>query len=203
MVVVIGLLIAYLLGSIPVGYLVGSRTGIDLRRKGSGNVGATNAFRVLGPARGLLTLVGDLGKGLLATWLGMRLGGPGLGAWTGLAAIAGHSWSPFLRFQGGKGVATGAGAALVLNPIALLVALMAFLATTALTRLVSLGSIIAVIVLAVFMLFMAPLETSVFGVGTAMLVIYRHRSNIQRLLQGTESKLGSKPGNYRSMSWKK
>lgn len=188
------LLVSYLLGSIPVGYVVGRWVkGIDIRRYGSGNVGATNAFRTMGTGPGLAVLLGDAAKGLLAVLLGKAVGGPPLAILSGLAVMAGHSWSAFLRFQGGRGVATGAGALVAMAPKVVLTAFIIWTLTVLLSRYVSLGSILAAASLPLLMLyFREPWYYVLFGFLAAALVIYRHRPNIRRLLAGTEYKLGER-----------
>ncbi|MEW6724815.1 MAG: glycerol-3-phosphate 1-O-acyltransferase PlsY [Bacillota bacterium] len=187
--------ISYLLGSIPFGYLVGRRLGVDIRRLGSGNTGATNALRVLGPIPALITAIADVGKGLVAVYLARRFGVQTdcLPYLAGLAAMAGHNWSVFLRFGGGKGVATGAGITGALVPTALPYAVAVFVATIFLTRYVSLGSILAAATIPVAAwLTGADRMGVVFGLVLAATVIFQHRGNIQRLLAGNERKFGQK-----------
>src|SRR5690606_11117346 len=138
--------IGYLVGSIPIGFLVVRQLyRIDIRRYGSGNIGFTNVFRTAGLAPGLVVLAGDSLKGVRAVRLGRWLGGETAGMLGGLAAIAGHNWSLFLRFSGGRGVATGAGVFLALAPKVLAVAALIWVLTVACTRYVSLGSILGAI----------------------------------------------------------
>ncbi|MGB9826422.1 MAG: glycerol-3-phosphate acyltransferase, partial [Desulfofundulus sp.] len=121
--VVLAVVVSYLIGSIPVGYLLGRARGVDIRQRGSGNIGTTNVWRNLGPVAGVIALAGDAGKGLAAVLLGRYFGGHGLELACGLAAIAGHSWPLFLGFRGGKIIATGLGVFLGLAPAAALLAL--------------------------------------------------------------------------------
>ncbi|MFQ5895609.1 MAG: glycerol-3-phosphate 1-O-acyltransferase PlsY [Nitrospinota bacterium] len=199
----LGLALAFLLGSIPFGLILvrweGAGVG-DLRRRGSGNVGAANVLRVVGLRAGLLTLVGDVAKGMAAVGLLRALLGGGQGAeqWAllgGAAAVAGHVFSPFLGFRGGKGVATSFGAFLLLTPAAMGVAALAFALLVGLSRRVSVGALGAAAAL--------PPATFLLGypglwVGTTLavgaLVAIRHRDNIERLLAGTEPKLGERAG---------
>lgn len=211
MLLVLFLVIAFLLGAVPFSYILGKQVkGIDLRQHGSGNLGATNVFRTLGPWWGGLCLFLDMAKGavavLIMTWL--------VGTWpegasgpfgitpdlfrifAGFVAGMGHTFSPFLGFKGGKGVATTGGAFAVLAPYALLITLVAFLAVFLTTRLVSLASITAASVLPISVLFfeiMSP-DTSitiiVFVTLMCAWVIYKHRENISRLREGTETKVG-------------
>jgi len=204
--VVICFALAYLLGSIPTAYWAGRLLrGIDIRQHGSRNVGATNAVRVLGPGIGTAVLCIDIAKGFLAVQLGAWAALP---QWTtvlaGLVAIAGHNWTCFLSFRGGKGVATSTGVFCALVPWALFAAFGTFILAVSLTRYVSLGSILGAIVLAgtatvqrVFQLGDQPqLLTLAVTWLVAFLVVMRHRANIERLRQGTESRFslrGSTP----------
>jgi len=185
------------LGSIPFGYLVGRLQGKDIRQYGSGNIGATNALRVLGPVAGLIVSLGDGGKGILAVLLARSVTGSTEVVLTaGLLVIVGHIFSVFLGFKGGKGVATSAGVALMLFPLILFEALLVWLITVFLTRYVSLGSMLAVLSVPLFMLLHNfPSIYVIFSLIVAFLVIFRHRSNIIRLLQGTESKISLKGKN--------
>lgn len=197
---VIAGLIGYLLGSVPYGYLIGRLMGRDLMNSGSKSTGATNALRTLGPGPAILTLVLDAGKAvagvLIAKWL-LSAAGP---QWQNYAAVAaalaviiGHSWSVFLGFRGGKSVAASAGAAGMLIPNLLPWGLVFFIVTIVATRFVSLGSLLAALAIAVgaFVLPM-PTEHRVFAVVAVAIIVYRHRPNIERLLAGTESRIGQK-----------
>lgn len=181
---------AYLLGSIPTGLLLGKAYGIDVRKEGSGNIGATNLYRTVGRKVGVLTLIGDCLKGMLPV-LAARYFAPSadLAAWVGLAAFCGHVYSVFLRFKGGKGVATALGVYLALAPLAVVIALAVFLGLMLKWRYVSLGSVsaAAVMPLAVVALGGGRVLTAV-TVAISAIVIIRHRENIQRLLAGTENK---------------
>ncbi|MDI3279865.1 MAG: glycerol-3-phosphate 1-O-acyltransferase PlsY [Bacillota bacterium] len=189
------IILGYLLGSIPTGVLV-SRWGygLDLRRAGSGNIGATNALRVLGPGPALLVLLVDVAKGTLSVWLARLLGG-GLTAQVlaGMAAVIGHNWSLYLGLQGGRGIATTLGVLLVLMPqvVAVLAVIWAFV--VALTRYVSLGSILAAVAFP-FVVWATRLPSLYLSVSVVLsaAVIYKHLPNLRRLLQGTEHKLGQK-----------
>jgi glycerol-3-phosphate acyltransferase PlsY len=198
---------AYLLGSIPTGYLMARAKGIDIRTVGSGNIGATNAFRVLGKGPGVFVLLVDAAKGCVAVVLA-ALAGPLLAGVpservnevsevfqviAGLGAILGHNFTCWLKFKGGKGVATSAGVLLALLPKALGIAFGAWVVAFALSRYVSLASITAAVTL--------PVATWLFGYSRMLttvsaiigvLTIYRHRGNIQRLLAGTENRVGAK-----------
>ncbi|MDI6709510.1 MAG: glycerol-3-phosphate 1-O-acyltransferase PlsY [Thermoanaerobacterales bacterium] len=183
--------VSYLLGSLPFGYLVGRLRGVDITAHGSGNIGATNALRTLGPVPALIVLAGDMGKGVLAVWLGQAFGPPAAPLLAALAVLAGHGWSIFLGFRGGKMIATSLGVLLMLSPQVTAGAAAVWAIVVALTRYVSLGSILAAV--AVPVLFAAlgfPPGYIVFAGVIAATVIYKHRSNIARLRAGTESRLG-------------
>lgn len=194
------LVIAYLLGSIPFGYLlVKWRTGVDVRSAGSGNIGATNVLRTTGRAAGVVTLLLDIGKGYVAVWIASRLTG-GVELWestAALAVMAGHAYPVFLRFHGGKAVASFIGAFLRLTPLPLIAALIVFLGVAVWTRHISLGSIAAAATfpLAVWLILQASWPVMAASILAAVFVIYRHSSNIERLHTGTEHvfSFGSKP----------
>jgi len=186
--------VAYLIGSIPFSFLVARAFGVeDVRRVGSGNVGATNVLRSAGKAAGALALLLDLGKGAAATALTGRLA-PGdavLPAVAAVAAVVGHMYPVWLRFEGGKGVATGLGAFAPLAPMGALFALLAFALTAAATRYVSLGSVAGGVAMAAFAFASrGPDPVAVAAALTAVLVVFRHRSNLRRILGGTESRVG-------------
>jgi len=185
---------AYLIGSIPFSYLVARLwRGIDVRTIGSGNVGATNVMRSAGRAAGLLAFALDFLKGSAAAALGLRLGGAPFGAAAATAAVIGHMFPVWLRFQGGKGVATGAGAFLPMAPAATGCALLAFGLVTAATRYVSLGSIVGALGLAVLaFVFGAPAPVVAAAALCASLIVWKHRGNIRRLARGTERRTGSR-----------
>ena len=185
-------IIAYLLGSVPNGLLLCRAIWhIDIREHGSRNIGATNVYRTLGKGPGALVFALDFLKGFLAVYIAMLLVGTPLSmVLGGIAAILGHSASVFLRFKGGKGVATGLGVIAMLMPAVTGVVFFAWLAIVFVTRYVSLGSIVgAALVPVLAFLFDCPTEYTVFGVLAAVLVIVRHHTNITRLLNGTESKI--------------
>ena len=191
-------LAAYLLGSIPMGFLVAKAKGIDIRKTGSGNIGATNAMRVLGKPAGIFVLVADAFKGYAAVWLAILMKKFTLDVETmsviaGLCAVLGHNYTCWLKFKGGKGIATTAGVYLALAPTALGIAFVVFVLMVLITRYVSLGSISAAIVLPIAVNFTCNNDTLViitFALGA--LAIYKHKSNIQRLMAGTENRLGKK-----------
>jgi len=188
----LALLIAYLLGAIPFGYLlVKWKTGGDVRKSGSGNIGATNVLRTTGRAAGFATLLLDIAKGYAAVWIADRLsdGSPFWMSAAALAVMAGHAYPVFLRFRGGKAVASFAGAFLALTPWALAAWVLVFVAVVVVTRHISMGSIIAsaTFPLAVWLLLLPPLPVEMAAITAAIFVIYKHSSNLQRLRAGTES----------------
>lgn len=182
--------LAYLLGSIPTGLLLGKAYGIDVRKEGSGNIGATNLYRTVGRKVGAMTLVGDCLKGLLPV-LVVKYSSlpPDYAAWVGLAAFCGHVFSLFLKFKGGKGVATALGVFLALAPMAVAIAIAVFAAFMSTWRYVSLGSIAAAAIM--------PVAVAIRGGSRALItvtliiavvVIIRHHENIRRLIAGTENR---------------
>jgi glycerol-3-phosphate acyltransferase PlsY len=187
----LALAIAYLLGAIPFGYLlVKWRTGADVRSSGSGNIGATNVLRTTGRAAAVATLLLDIGKGYLAVWLAGRLtGGSPLGmSASALAVMAGHAYPVFLKFQGGKAVASFVGAFLCLTPLPLAATLVVFVVVVAWTRYISMGSIIgaATFPLAVWLILQPSWPVWSAAVLAGAFIIYKHSSNIRRLHAGTE-----------------
>jgi acyl phosphate:glycerol-3-phosphate acyltransferase len=188
------LFLSYLLGSIPTSYLIGKYLhGLDLRQHGSGNLGATNAFRVLGPGSALPVVLVDIGKGFLPAWLFGRLAGAGFG-WTlafGAAAILGHMFSVWVRFRGGKGMATGAGVYLALAPWAVLAGLVLWLTLTFATGYVSVGSIAAAATLPLLVALTPHAGGAAlvwFSLALGAFVVWAHRGNIRRLLRGEENR---------------
>ena len=185
--------VAYLIGSIPFSFLVARAFGVhDVRQVGSGNVGATNVLRSAGKAAGALALLLDLGKGAAASALAGRLapGEAALPAAAAVAAVIGPMYPVWLRFQGGKGVATGLGAFAPLAPKAALGALAVFAVVALATRFVSLGSIAGSVALAGAVLALrGPDPVAIAAVFTAVLVVFRHRSNLRRILGGTERRV--------------
>lgn len=181
---------AYLIGSIPTGLLLGKAYGIDVRKEGSGNIGATNLYRTVGRKVGIITLIGDCLKGLLPVLLAAHSAlPPESAALVGLAAFCGHVFSVFLSFRGGKGVATALGVFLALAPLAVAVAIGLFAVMMWLWRYVSLGSILAAAIMppTVYLLGGGNRVTAVTFV-IAAIVIIRHHENIKRLLAGTENR---------------
>lgn len=188
--------ICYLLGSIPFGYIIGRLfKKVDIREFGSGNIGASNAFRILGPPLASLVLIGDIGKGIFSIYLVQCLNIDNLLVLTiaGLAVICGHNWSIFLGFKGGKGIATTFGVVLALNPTIAVLAVIVWGIVIITTRYASLSSICAVISIFVFtILFKQPYEYIAFSVIILVLGIFKHKENIERLKSGKERKIGEK-----------
>ncbi len=191
------------MGSIPTSYILGKKIKkIDIREYGSGNVGATNALRVLGTKYGVIALILDMAKGAIPVFVGKYLGfsDPWLIA-VALTAILGHIFTIFLNFKGGKGVATSAGVFIALTPLSVGIALVVFIITVWLTRYVSLGSILAALTLFVSELIIniqngfQSKEILVLVFVIATFIIVKHKSNIQRLLAGNENKLSFKKKN--------
>jgi acyl phosphate:glycerol-3-phosphate acyltransferase len=195
---VLAVLAGYLIGAVPSGVLIGRVRGVDPRSSGSGRTGTTNALRTLGPRWAAAVAVLDVVKGVAAVLVGNLIIGPApwAGAIAAVAAVVGHVRSIFIGFTGGRGAATGAGAMLVLAPIAILVAIPEFLLLVWRTRLVSLGSVmaavtVALVAAALYSVGWAGLEVVVAGVLIGLVVVLAHTDNIQRLLAGTERRIGS------------
>jgi len=184
--------LGYLIGSVPTGLmLVRLLAGTDIRDHGSGNMGTVNVLRVAGPAVAAIVLVADMLKGFVPVWLAIDRGA---GSWIivlcGLAAIAGHNWSVFLRFRGGRGIATSFGVLLGLSLKVALIAAAVWIIVVALTRYSSLGSLLAVISVPVALWRTGASDAYVvFGVIAAVFAVIRHRSNIERLMRGTERRI--------------
>ena len=186
---------AYLLGSVPFGLLLAKLFGGgDVRKAGSGNIGATNVARVVGPAAGILTLVFDTAKGAAAVWLAGRVTNESA-AWmmiAGFVALLGHCFPAWLKFKGGKGVATALGVFLALCPLAAVGALLLFVICVAYWRYVSLGSVAAAAAMPLLIYFLwaprhaPPIIVDAGTLAIALLVIYKHDGNLQRLVEGTE-----------------
>ena len=188
---VLALVAAYLIGGIPFGYLVVKwTTGADVRSSGSGNIGATNVLRTTGRIAGIVTLLLDIAKGAFAVWLAGKFTAENIN-WmsaAALAVMAGHAFPIFLKFRGGKAVASFVGAYLVLAPIPLFAVLIVFVGAVAVSRHVSLGSVLAagMFPLAVWMFMQPPLSLVGASIVSGAFIIYRHRANLARIRAGTE-----------------
>lgn len=189
-------IVGYVVGSLPLGFALARRGGVDLRRVGSGNVGATNVYRSAGRGLGVLVMLLDVGKGAGGVWLARALvpGGEEVGdAAAGLGAVVGHVYPVWLRLAGGKGVAVACGVFAVLAPLATAVAAAVFALATMLTRYVSLGSVLATVTLPLVEWTRAgegPIALA--AVVAAALILFRHRGNLARLARGTERRLGQR-----------
>jgi len=192
------ILAAYLLGSIPFGLLLARIKGVDLQKVGSGNIGATNVYRCVGKRWGIAAFVLDAVKGFVPAFVFPMLVSHApawLGLACGVAAVAGHNWPVWLKFKGGKGVSTSAGMLLGIAPAAVGIGFVVFAITVLLTRYVSLGSILAAIAVPTAFIAMDRTENHLLAgalVVMGLLTIFKHRTNIGRLLKGTEPKISGK-----------
>ncbi|MGD0885406.1 MAG: glycerol-3-phosphate 1-O-acyltransferase PlsY [Thermodesulfovibrionales bacterium] len=186
--------LAFLIGSIPFGDIIARRKGVSLREVGSGNIGATNVLRTIGKLPAILTLLGDVMKGTFAVAMAKSLlNDPSSEGIVGLSAVAGHNFSIFLRLKGGKGVATSIGVLLLYSPRVALVTIALWVTVVYFTRYSSLGALFAFAVLPLTMHVVDPVKAKVpIAVLMTLLLILKHADNIQRLIKGTESKLGEK-----------
>ena len=188
---------AYFAGSLPTSYLAGRLAGVDLRQQGSKNLGATNVYRVLGWTYAVPVALVDVAKGAVPVFFAARWAGDA--GWipllVGLAAVMGHVFSVFLRFKGGKGVATAAGAVLAMAPGALGISALVWLAVLLATGYVSLASMLGALAFPIAVCVLQPADIYTFwtGVGLVVFIFYTHRTNIGRLLAGTENRFGRRP----------
>jgi acyl phosphate:glycerol-3-phosphate acyltransferase len=185
---------SYLLGSVPSGLIIGKLSGLDVRKAGSGNIGATNVARLLGKRGGLLTLVGDTAKGFIPVLAVQQMGfSHPVAALVGVAAFLGHVYPIFLKFKGGKGVATSFGVLLGLAPLATMILLVVFAAVAFTTRLVSLSSMVTAVAapLVLWLFYYSPTYV-IMTAFMAVMIVFRHYANIQRLLNGTEPRFGTR-----------
>lgn len=192
----IWIIFSYLLGSLPVGVLLARMKGSDPRTVGSGNIGATNVMRAAGKTAGIVTLIGDALKGFLPVWLAIRLGLPeSVVAAAGLAAFLGHLFPLYLRFHGGKGIATALGIFLAFNYIAVLIELLVFVGILWKWRYVSLGSVVCAALMPFVLLALgSPVPYVLLAAIIALLAVIKHKENIKRLLAGCENRLGRERG---------
>lgn len=198
------IIIGYLLGAIPFGVLVSRLTkGVDIREYGSGRTGVANVMRTAGKAAGVMVFVADVGKGAGAALIAWAIFGSGAATLNAaivvaaLAAIIGHNWSVYIKFQGGRGVTTAMGGLMVMDWRVGLACFAVFLAVVALSRYMSLGSILGtgsviVVMIPLVLLKIEPLEYLIYGLAATGLIVFQHRDNIRRLLAGTERKIGQK-----------
>lgn len=191
---IVAIAVAYLVGSIPFAYVLSRRRGIDLRQVGSGNIGASNVLRTAGVRAAVLAMLLDALKGVIAVMVAQRVAsGPATPMFAGLASVVGHIYPIWLRFRGGKGVATAAGVFGVMTPGALAIACGVFLVAVWITRFISVGSMTAAITLAIATFATgAPAVVSLGAAGAAAIIIHRHRANVARLLAGTERRVGQR-----------
>lgn len=185
----LALIAGYLIGSIPFGYVTAKAKGIDIRRHGSGNIGATNVWRTVGPGYGLLVLALDALKGAAAVLLGKWAGPDGVELLTGLAALLGHAFPVFLRFRGGKIIAAGLGVITALAPPVSLAAVLIFVVIVFLSRYISLGSVCAALSVPVTLIALDYNGYYIaFGVTVCVLALLKHIPNIKRIIAGSESR---------------
>lgn len=184
------LIISYLIGSIPFALIIGKTFfDIDIRNHGSGNIGTTNTFRILGKKAGIIVLILDFLKGMIPVYIAMLVNTELPLILVGLCAALGHVYSIFLKFKGGKAVATGAGVILAVQPLIFLVLLTAFLITLYIFKYVSLGSIVGVTTLFILSLFTDDLTFKIVSLLLLIIIIYKHLSNIKRIMNKTEPKV--------------
>jgi len=193
---VVPIIIGYLLGSISFSYLAGRLLkGIDIRNHGSGNAGATNTLRVLGKGPAITVLLLDAVKGVAAVAIGRWMSGGDhlIETLCGLAAISGHNWPLYFGFRGGKGIATTIGVMLFLAPMPVVYAGIVAIVTIAVTRYVSLGSLLLTAIIPILIWFMGyPIEVFWLSILLFAFAVFRHRTNIVKLVKGQENKIGSK-----------
>jgi len=189
--IVLPIIIGYLIGSIPFGVLTGKIKGVDIRKVGSGNIGATNIYRNLGALPAIIVFILDLLKGSAAVWVALFIiPSPLIAVTSGIAAVIGHMYPVFIGFKGGKGSATSLGVLLGIAPDLFVITMIYVAAAIAVTRYVSVTSITGVILVAILMfLFHKPVEYLIAAIIVAVLIIIRHIPNIKRLLAGTEPKV--------------
>ena len=192
--IILASFLAYLLGSIPFGYLTSKFLwGVDITKQGSGNIGATNVYRNLGPYPGAITALGDVGKGMLAVYLGSLLAGERGALVASFFVVIGHAYSIFLKLRGGKIVATTFGVLLMTSFKVTVVVFLIWLGVMLFSRYVSLGSIVCGFSIPVVMYLFGLRGSPIYlGIFLAVMIFYRHKDNIKRLLAGTENKIGTR-----------
>lgn len=191
---VIASVVAYACGNFATSYLVSKRAAnIDIRKYGSGNAGATNVLRVLGLKHGLITFIGDALKAVIAVLAGRYIAGENGALLAGFFAVIGHNWPVVLKLKGGKGVAATIGAMLAIKPLVVLIVVPLGILVMVITKYVSLASIMGMVMLPIVIIIMGlPWKYIVFSLVLCVIALYKHRSNIVRLIKGTESKFGQK-----------
>ena len=185
---VIWVTLAYFIGNISPSILLGKALGIDIKKEGSGNAGTTNALRVLGKKAAVITLIIDIGKGVLAVWLGLRFGNETIGMFCALVVFCGHIWPCVYSFKGGKGVATAFGALLAVNWVMAVITLLIVAIGLAVSRRMSVGSLLGAVSFPITCWFLER-DFLYIGMVMALIVIIKHRANIARLIKGEEPKM--------------
>lgn len=189
---VLSSIISYFIGNFSTSYLIGKYTAdIDIRKHGSGNAGTTNVLRTLGKKAALYTFLGDALKGALAVLIGFKLGGLNAGLISALFVVIGHNWPALLKFKGGKGVATTLGAMLAIYPPQAIICILIAVFAIYKTRYVSVGSILGIFIFPFFMYFKG-VNQLILSLALLFLIVFTHRENVKRLMNGTERKLGQK-----------
>lgn len=192
--IIVVVIFSYLLGNFSTSLIVSKLwADIDIRKHGSGNAGATNVLRTLGLKAGLITFLGDALKGAISVFIAGKLGGENLALLAGTAVVIGHNWPIIFGFKGGKGIATTIGVVLMIYPLAALICILVGVLVVIKTKYISLGSLIAICLLPILLIF-SGIKLFLFGVSMAAMAIVRHRTNIKRLMEGTESKISKKTG---------
>lgn len=192
--IIIVSVLSYIIGNISASYLIAKyAAGIDIRKYGSGNAGATNVLRTLGKKAGVAAFLGDALKGVIAVVLGRLIAGEDGQIFAGLFVVIGHNWPIFLNFKGGKGIATTIGVMTAINPYIVAAIVPIGIVIIIITKYVSLASIMGMIIFPIIMLFTHQnIKLVLFSFILSIMALYRHRTNIKKLMEGTESKLGQK-----------
>lgn len=194
---IIWIIVSYFVGNISTSYMIGKIiSNIDIREHGSGNAGATNALRVLGVKAGIITLIGDMLKGMIVVLLAKYFGDISLALMCGLAVVIGHDFPVLFHFKGGKGIATSIGVFAILDPMVTIFSVIIGLILIIKTKYVSLGSIAGIALAPIIMLILQrPQEMIIYLSSVSLVTVYQHRANIKRLLNRTENKLGNQSKN--------
>lgn len=194
--IIIVSVLSYIIGNMETSYIIAKNAaGIDIRKYGSGNAGATNVLRTLGKKAGIAAFLGDALKGVLAVILGRLIAGEDGQIFAGLFVVIGHNWPVFLNFKGGKGIATTIGVMTAINPYIVAAIVPIGIVIIIITKYISLASILGMIIFPIVMLFThQSIKLVLFSFILSIMALYRHRTNIKKLMEGTESKLGQKTG---------